>query len=64
MKTHTKKELQDQHRKHLRHIKALDIAIEELMQVAAAPSAVVHPAYSKGAMKALKRIEKLIRTGR
>lgn len=45
----------------MRICKALDIAIDELSCVASAPSCVVNTAYSKGALKALKKIEKLIR---
>lgn len=61
MKTPTRKELQARHAKAARICKALDIAINELSCVAFAPSCVVNPAYSKGATKALKKIEKLIR---
>lgn len=56
----TKKELQDRHSKAVRHIKALNIAITELMLVAAALPAAVHPTYSKAAMKALLKVQKLI----
>lgn len=61
MKIPSRKEPQATHAKAIRICKALDIAITELMLVAAAPPSVVHPAYGKGAMKARKRIEKLIR---
>jgi len=61
MKIPTRKELQARHVKAVRHCKALTIAIEELTLIACVPASVVHPAYSKGAMKALKRIEKLIK---
>lgn len=61
MKIPSRKELQARHAKAVRHCKALDIAINELACVASAPSCVVNTAYSKGATKALKKIEKLIR---
>lgn len=64
MKIPSRKELQARHSKAVRHCKALDIAINELSCVAFAPSCVVNPAYSKGATKALKKIEKLIRAGK
>ncbi len=48
----------------MRHCKALNIAIDKLAIIACVPTPVVHPTYSKGAMKALKKIEKLIRTRR
>jgi hypothetical protein len=61
VKIPTRKELQARHAKAVRICKALDIAIDELACVASAPSCVVNPAYSKGALKALKKIEKLIK---
>jgi hypothetical protein len=60
MKIPTRKELQARHSKAVRHCKALDIAITELMLVAAAPPSVVHSTYSKAAMKALLKVQKLI----
>jgi len=60
METRTKKQLQAQHAKAIRICKALNIAINELVCIASASSPVVHPIYSKGAWKALKKIEKLI----
>jgi len=64
MSTPTKKDLQAWHRKAVRHCKALDIALSELSLVASALPSAVHPTYSKAAMKALLKVQKLIHPGK
>lgn len=60
MKAPTKKELQEQHAKAIRHNEALKIAVCELSIIAAAPASVVHPTYRDGALKTLKKIQDLV----